>query len=227
MKKTPNNWKNISGERFGKLVAVERIGSIIRGGNYHALWLCKCDCGNTKKITHTDLMSGRVLSCGCYAIEVRTKHGGYKDRLYDIWIGIKDRCNNPNCKKYNDYGGRGIKVDEKWVNDYSAFKSWAYKNGYDENAKHGECTIDRINPNGNYEESNCRWISHYEQQRNKRTTIMVEIDGVQKCLADWCDEYGFSRNIAYHRRKAGKPIEQWIDGISFNTIKEVHYEKAN
>lgn len=221
LNKTPNNWKDISGQRFGRLVAVKRVGSKLRGNAYHALWLCQCDCGNKKLITHSDLMTGRVFSCGCQKSEHITKHGGYKDRLYDVWVGIKDRCYNKNCKSYNSYGGRGIKVCDDWLENYSNFKKWAYENGYNENAKRLECTLDRINVSGDYEPNNCRWITIQEQNKNKRNTILIEIDGVTKCLADWCDEYGFPRDKAYHRRKAGKPIEQWIDGIEFTSIRAV------
>ena len=104
-------------------------------------------------------------------------HGGINDRLYEVWGSMKKRCNNPNDKSYKNYGGRGIKVCKEWNENYLSFKKWAYKNGYDENAPHGECTIDRINVNGNYEPNNCRWISNAEQQKNKRKSAE---DGRQK-----------------------------------------------
>lgn len=171
-------FKDISGQRFGLLVAQKPI--IVRTSKRTRIkWECKCDCGNITVVTGSNLTSGHTKSCGCLNSKMTSErnkvimvvHGGVNDRLYEVWGSMKKRCNNPNDKSYKNYGGRGIKVCKEWDENYLSFKKWAYKNGYDENAPHGECTIDRIDVNGNYEPNNCRWISNAEQQKNKRKKL--------------------------------------------------------
>lgn len=177
-------FKDISGQRFGLLVAQKPI-KVRTSKRTRIKWECKCDCGNIAVVTGSNLASGHTKSCGCLNSKMTSErnkvimvvHGGINDRLYEVWGSMKKRCNNPNDKSYKNYGGRGIKVCKEWNENYLSFKKWAYKNGYDENAPHGECTIDRINVNGNYEPNNCRWISNAEQQKNKRKSAE---DGRQK-----------------------------------------------
>ena len=100
--------------------------------------------------------------------EVSKKHGkSRKSRLYNVWVGMRQRCNDKNHKSYKNYGGRGIRVCEEW-DDFESFEAWALDNGYDKDAPYGECTLDRIDVNGNYEPSNCRWVDAATQARNKR-----------------------------------------------------------
>lgn len=158
----------LAGQKFGKLLVVEQNG---RTTDRHILWRCVCDCGNEINASSRDLKGGHTKSCGCLQKEtvsnMRRKHGDRDARLYNVWKAMKKRCENPNDKSYKNYGGKGVSVCEAW-HDYCSFKEWATENGYDENAPFGRCTIDRIDPCGNYEPSNCRWVGMDVQSKNKR-----------------------------------------------------------
>ncbi len=157
--------KDISGQRFGRLVAIKPSGNTKQG----TVWLCKCDCGNVVTVQQGSLHSGKTKSCGCLRKEggFTPVHGGTRTRLYNIWCSMKRRCENPNVCSYPRYGGRGISVCEEWQ-DFINFRDWALTHGYDENAKYGECTLDRIDVDGNYEPSNCRWVDIATQNMNRR-----------------------------------------------------------
>lgn len=200
-----NPKKDITGQRFGRLVAEERVESKRRGKYKIAVWKCRCDCGNTIEYARVDLASGRVVSCGCRKI----KHGGARERLYSIWSAMRDRCNNPNSDYYKHYGQRGISVCKEW-DDYSNFREWAYKNGYDESAEFQECTIDRIDVNGDYEPSNCRWVSILVQANNTRRTIKVEMDGEIKSVKQWCAFFNCKYGTALSRKNRGIDIREWF-----------------
>ena len=126
-----------------------------------------------------------------------------RERLYNIWLHMKDRCNNPNFKSYHNYGGRGISVCEEWANSYQNFREWSLENGYSD-----ELTIDRIDVNGNYSPSNCRWLTRQEQSYNKRTNKIITYRDRTQTLTEWADELHINRNTLLYRIRRGWTVER-------------------
>lgn len=140
-------------------------------------WLCKCDCGKSVIVREPNIKNGHTKSCGCIRVErmklenPKYNHGLRYHRLNSIWRGMKTRCFNPNTPFYKHYGGRGITVCEEWTdseNGFQNFAKWAIANGWDENKSRIEQSIDRIDVNGNYEPSNCRFADMKTQRKNQR-----------------------------------------------------------
>lgn len=176
------NALDITGQTFNYLLAIEKT-ELKQGG--HIIWKFLCVCGKEHLAVASDVKRGTTKSCGCkqseMISEIQTTHGATKrykpTRTYMVWGSMKKRCNNPNTKHYEDYGGRGITVCERW----NSFENFLADMG---DAPPG-MSIDRIDNNGNYEPGNCRWADDVEQGRNRRSTIYLEIDGIRRCLADW------------------------------------------
>jgi len=172
--------RDLANRRFGRLTVI-RQASIDRFG--HRKWLCQCDCGNTKVVRAQSLLSGHTKSCGCLNREeaakrlmghgLHTKHGLRYTRLYRIWADMKARCYNPNSTVYRYYMERGIKICSEWLHDFLAFYRWAMANGYEPNL-----SIDRINNNGGYEPSNCRWATSAMQATNRKFSIKQRLDNL-------------------------------------------------
>ena len=185
---------DLTGMRFGKLTVVRLDERRCCG---KACWICKCDCGNEKSIIGSSLTQGMTKSCGCMEhvrhhkkkkpltltqrrIRNRAKWQKrfsdssvwqlptHSDRLYVVWDSMKRRCYNKKANDYYLYGARGIRVCDQWKDYFCEFKAWALLNGYDYNAEPFKCTIDRINVNGDYEPSNCRFVDMKTQMANRR-----------------------------------------------------------
>jgi len=166
--------KNPAGLKFGKILVLEGDTGARSTGGY-VLWKGQCDCGTVRMFYSTTLKNGKVKSCGCQAYATNslkeTTHGlsrGSGNSIYLIWQGIKNRCLNKNSFAYKDYGGRGIKVCERWLNSFENF----YDDMIEGYAK--GLTLERIDVNGNYEKLNCKWITRAEQANNRRTTIYID-----------------------------------------------------
>lgn len=183
--------RDLLNKKIGRLTVIKYNGSV----NGNRTWLCLCECGNYKILNTGDLSrKDPTLSCGCLKKEIlinrnieSAKRNGDStnpeyQRLYGIWNGMINRCENPNHHSFEHYGKRNITVCEEW-HDWETFKNWALHNGYSE-----DLSIDRINTYGNYEPDNCRWATAIEQANNTTRNIIIPYDNRTQTLAQWCRE---------------------------------------
>ena len=197
---------DLGGQRFGKLLVMCSVGSDKRGNR---LWECRCDCGGATKVTTSNLRRGHSRSCGCGKGKnpnPKTKHGKHDSPIYDIWTAMKQRCLNPNCDAYRNYGGRGITLCKSW----HQFENFYADMGDPPNG----LTLDRIDNDGNYEVNNCRWVSRKRQQRNMRTSVKVEYEGKSVLLADLFDRLalpGLKYNTVHQRIHNGWPVQKALE----------------
>ena len=151
---------NLTGKCFGRLTVISEDHS----DGKHVYWNCKCSCGKSVVVSGDSLKRGLTKSCGCLNSELvrlrRKTHGFSGERIYRVWQNMIYRCENKNYIEFARYGGRGITVCEEWRNNFQAFYDWATSNGYADNL-----TIDRIDVNGNYEPSNCQWLTRSENSK--------------------------------------------------------------
>lgn len=203
-----SKFKDISGQKFGRLTTLHRLHNYHKKGTY---WLCVCECGNLTEIYLGSLQRGTTTSCGCYHKEIvtklATKYKNHNVRMYRIWNNLRDKCYNENNKAYKYYGKRGIKICDKWLNSFDIFYDWAMANGYDDNL-----TIDRIDNNKGYSPNNCRWTTMKQQNRNKRSNRNYTINGETHCLKEWCEILGLKYNTIIGRiNQYGWSIERALE----------------
>ncbi len=190
---------DLTGKRFGKLVAIER--DITKKRVY---WICQCDCGSIKSIMSTHLRSGASTSCGCYQKECASKanktHGMTHTSLHNRWKAIRQRCTNPKDSRYKNYGNRGITLCEEW-NNFERFAKWSLENGYQDGLE-----LDRIDNDKGYFPENCRWCKSIINNHNRRNT--AKIDGIP--LQDFAKMYQMDYKIVHYRYYRLKKFNQEI-----------------
>lgn len=178
-------------------------------GAVHVRSFFRCTCGRIIVLSNTRFRTGYTKSCGCLSREMTiarsTTHGqtvGGPTRTYQRWVGMINRCYNPNTLGFEYWGGRGITIYQPWRNSFAVFL-----------ADMGECPegmeIDRWpNQNGNYEPDNCRWATNLQQNRNKRNNRIMTVRGVTACFAELCEHFGVRRLAVFKRLKRGWTIER-------------------
>lgn len=200
------------GRRYGRLVVVDLVWK----PKMYAV--CNCDCGGSITVQAGNLYRGATKSCGCISEEYEAKARGdrpyarTRSPLYGTWRGMMSRCFNERNGSYGNYGGRGITVCNEWQGEegFDRFEKWSYENGY---APESGLSLDRIDVNGNYEPGNCRYANRFIQAVNqrppkRRATKKYCIDGKEKTLRQWCDEYGISKvAVKYRMDTLGMDIE--------------------
>ena len=190
--------KDLTGMVFGRLTVIARTEDYTaKCGKSYAQWLCKCECGKELVVAQGSLLRSHTMSCGCLRSDIsrdrHITHGDVGTQLYNSWRAMRERCQNENATNYQSYGGRGISVCPEWE-DYSSFKNWALSNGYSPGL-----TIDRIDVNGDYTPSNCRWETRIVQGSNKRNNRNITFNGVTKTLSEWARDIGLHRSSLLNR----------------------------
>ncbi len=208
--------ENLVGKKFGMLTVIAFSHREARkGGSYRWYWVCQCECGNVVTRRSDGLKDKKVVvSCGCYRKKILEQHnfkinnpnkthGQTKTRLYKIYAKMKERCYDPNYPERHLYGGRGIKICNEWLDSFEVFRDWSLTHGYAEHL-----SIDRIDPNKDYEPSNCRWADVYQQANNKRNNIQLTYNGETLTLPQWARKLGLPYSTLADRRKKGKSVEE-------------------
>jgi hypothetical protein len=200
-----NKFDDLTGRRFERLTVIKRVPNL--KNSRVTRWLCKCDCGNYTEVNRNNLLHKKCQSCGCLARDIitgnkyRETHNMSRTRLYYIWQGMKQRCLGQGTgSKY--YNGRGITYCPEWES-FESFRDWALSNGYSKNL-----TLDRKDVDGDYEPSNCRWISTKQQNRNKTSTIFLTLNGEAHSMGEWSEILGIPMSTMVNRRNRGLSVEQ-------------------
>lgn len=199
------------GKKFGKLTALEKIGT----KGHRAQWKFLCDCGRVIEFDGSTVFTGRKTSCGCdaeprhfYGNCGHKTHGESGTRLYRIWYDMKRRCSQPQNKYFKNYGGRGISVCKEWMEAYEPFSKWAHENGYRD-----DLTLDRIDNNLGYSPSNCRWSDVLTQANNRSNNHLIEFKGETLSMADTARKYGINYNTLRSRINKGQNASDVVQSL--------------
>lgn len=208
---TAHNRLDLSGQRFGKWLVLELDGIKAYASGSKTTWRCVCDCGNTAVVLGSSLVKRNgSRSCGCEStrltVERSKKHGMAGTRAYRIWQAMRNRCRNKNVNNYENYGGRGIQVCERW----ESFENFISDMGDPPE----DCSIDRINNDGDYTPENCRWASRVEQARNRSTNRRITLNGETRLLAEWAEGLGIDQSSLRER------LERWPIEAALTTPKK-------
>lgn len=192
---------DLIGKKFGRLTVVS-LSCVDK--RQCTIWNCVCECGNAVKVVGKDLAKGHTKSCGCLSMDKllqrNIKHGLADTLIYKIWQGMKDRCTNPNNPKYKCYGGRGIKVCDKWLKSFESFCADM------KDRPSSLYTIDRIDVNGDYEPNNCRWATPKEQANNTRRNHLLSYNNETHTLSEWESIVKIKQTTIRQRLRRGWPI---------------------
>lgn len=200
-----NNY-NMIGKKFNKLIVLEECKE---RKDRRKVYKCICECGNIVNVIGKNLRNGNTKSCGCLKHDTKPnfKHGKRHTRLYNIWYDMKRKCYKQNRQDYHCYGGRGIKICDNWLHDFMNFYDWSMVNGYNDTL-----TIDRIDVNGNYEPSNCRWTDIKTQGNNRRTNVLLTYNGKTQTMMMWAEELNLPYNTVKYRHQKGWNDEDCLFG---------------
>ena len=210
-----NKVKIGKGNLMGKKINWITIIGLDRTENHHNYWVCECECGTKFIAIGNNIVRGKTKSCGCMKIAFapwyKRTHGDCNARLYHIWASMKKRTLNKNEKRYKDYGGRGIKVCDKWL-DYEGFNEDMNRTYFKHVREFGErqTTIERKDVDGNYCLGNCTWATYQEQSANKRTNVRLELNGKEYTLTEITEKFNINRATLMDRIRKGWSVERSV-----------------
>jgi hypothetical protein len=198
---------DLSGKRFGRLLVLDEAEPQPRGNGYtHRAWQCRCNCGTIATVQQRTLTSGLTVSCGCYNRDNHTTHGRTGTRTYRTWINMRHRCYDKKDIGFPNYGGRGIRVCQRWRHSFENFL-----------ADMGECppgnSLDRIDNDDDYSPSNCRWATPREQANHRRDNVIITFQGRTLTASEWASELGIFVGTIYKRIRAGWPPHEVLSPV--------------
>lgn len=210
---------DLTGNKYGRLTVL-KLAVDERGKKKK--WLCKCDCGNKVIVSGSNLRSGHSSQCKQCALaelaEKKIKHGGTKTKLYYVWRGMITRCGDKSARAYMRYGGRGICVCKEWQ-DFGKFRDWALSNGYSDGLE-----IDRVDNDGNYEPSNCRWVNKQRNANNKSNNRLLTYNGETLTMAEMARKYNVPYKLLHKRLMRGMPIDDALYSENYrpHEVEQMH-----